>query len=140
MDIDIKIGTQTELRQWLHRQKKNGNAVQYVAVEDPRTNQRVMLVWKDADLKVCRPSPSSSIEEDLIVQSGSSSSAGAVEKSTGGKTVSFVVAGERVYTAQWVDELLRYQDEHARRNRKRGVEAVILSIIAVGISIFNLWH
>ena len=61
MNIDIKIGTQTELRRWLHRQKKNGNAVKYVAVEDPRTNQRVMLVWKDADLKVCRPSPSSSI-------------------------------------------------------------------------------
>lgn len=58
--VDIKIGSTQKLRSWLRQQKKNGNAVQYVAVEDSRTGQRVMLVWTDPALKVVRPSSASS--------------------------------------------------------------------------------
>ena len=112
----------------------------YVAVEDPRTNQRVMLVWKDADLKVCRPSQSSMVEEDLTMQSDFSSSTRVVEKSAGGKVMLINVDGAHVYTAEWIDELLGWQTDRARKNREQGVKAIILSIIAVGISIFNLWH
>ena len=56
MNVEIKFGTRKELRAWLHRQKKNGNAVRYVAVDDPKTDQRVMLVLEDEALKVVRPS------------------------------------------------------------------------------------
>lgn len=61
MNVEIKFGTRKELRVWLHRQKKSGNAVRYVAVDDPKTDQRMMLVLEDESLKVVRPSSASSI-------------------------------------------------------------------------------
>ena len=44
-NFGIKIGSRKELRRWLAMEKKNGNALQHIAVGTGNEDQMVMLIW-----------------------------------------------------------------------------------------------
>lgn len=43
--VTVIHGTQKELRKYIYREKKKGNALKYVAVTDLENGQSTMLVW-----------------------------------------------------------------------------------------------
>ena len=46
--VEIWTGSYKELRKRIRREKKKGNALQYVAVTDRESGQSTMLVWTTA--------------------------------------------------------------------------------------------
>ncbi|MBN1778028.1 MAG: hypothetical protein JW811_07890 [Clostridiales bacterium] len=55
MGVTILTGAYKELRQQMRREKKNGNAMNYVAVTDGKTGQSTMLVWGEDGSKLHLP-------------------------------------------------------------------------------------
>lgn len=59
MQYSIKAGSQRELRQWLRKEKRKGNASQYIALDFP-DGQRLVITWPGRGVKISTASAHSS--------------------------------------------------------------------------------